>query len=642
MRRSVRTATLLVITALVVVSFSGVTEASDYYESDSLVTGPYVDCIEFLYIGNQNQIVRALQAGSIQMASNYFIPSYLPALEEDPDIELYNSTRNGYGHISINCAKYPLNISGFRRAFAYAFDKQLLRVNIMDGFSQDHDSLVPYCNQWCIEDDLPWHYYTAQPDVGNSILDELGFEIDGVTGYRNAPNGTPFDIAIESWSYGGGISQIGVDALSALGVNATTKFSDYIELRDRFGTHGDNDMIVSSTQFDTFDIQWLADEYGSMNANIDYKNPTNFRNESFDAWIDRLRYSTTREDIQEAAAAMQLILHENVPRLVVYQHIYRTAYRVSEFAGHVGSKVSSITNQWTFRNIHPQSADFGGTVSVALYNDIVSFNHFTPDYMSDVYFHYRRDDDVIVLDLIYSSLFDRGPDMKPVPDLVVSMYEETHSDNPNVAKNRIRFTMDIVQNATWSDGVPLTADDIVFTFLYMMENGVAHTPFNLDWSYSEINSLWSPTPYRVVIEFSTESYWHFEKFAYEYILPMHIMTNEELMEGSDYLSWNPGINASQPLVTSGPFLLSDFSLDYYNDVNACEFSYNPAFYFAPERPSTETTTTTTTTTTITLTTTNATNNQSMNLPLIFITASISCSGTVIVFYVVVKFQNRKS
>jgi len=627
----------------VVVSFSGVQITTCQIESDSLVEGPYVDAIDFQII-YQDQKILDLQSGSIHMDSSYLFPAYFQAIEEDPDIEVYNSTRNGYGHISINCAKYPLNISGFRRAFAFAYDKQLQKEEIMDGFSQVHDSLVPYCLQWCIEEDLPWHYYAAQPDLGNSILDDLGFDIDGVTGYRNTPNGTSFDIKIE---YSGGVelygetSQIGVDALRDLHVNASTRYVNFNEYNLRIGTHGDYDMLFSGTQFYDSDIRWLADEYWSANADIDYKNPTNFRNDSFDTWRDQLLYYTTQEEVQEAATAMQLILHENVPRLVVYQNIYMTAYRVDVFTGQVFGKTPRITNQWTFRNIHPISADFGGTLSVALWDSIVSFNHFKPEYQSDFFFIYGREDDIIVLDLIYSSLFDKGPEMSPVPDLALQMFEETHSDNHNVPENHLRFTIDIVQNATWSDGVPLTAEDVVFTFLYMMENEVAHTPFNLDWSYTDINGIWFPTPHTVVIEFTSESYWHFENFAYEYILPMHIMTNVELMEGLDYLSWNPGIEELQPLVTSGPFLLADISLDYYDHISRCKFSYNPAFYYAPERPSIETTTSTSNPISTTSTTTNTTINQSMNWSLIFSTSIISGSGFVIVYCLILIFQNRR-
>ncbi|MCK4567161.1 MAG: hypothetical protein KAU48_07620, partial [Candidatus Thorarchaeota archaeon] len=181
MRRFVQTATMLVIAALVVVSFSGVSVASSYAESYSLVTGPYIDEVIFKVIEDQDQRVLALQAGEVEMDTGFFEPSYLTTLDSDPNIDIYRAIRNGYGHITINCDKYPLNISGFRRAFAFAFDKTRVTEEIMDGFSIEHDSLVPFPNGWCAEEQFDFHYYTAQPEVGNQILDDLNFTIDAET-----------------------------------------------------------------------------------------------------------------------------------------------------------------------------------------------------------------------------------------------------------------------------------------------------------------------------------------------------------------------------------------------------------------------------------------------------------------------------
>ncbi|MHA1769399.1 MAG: ABC transporter substrate-binding protein [Candidatus Thorarchaeota archaeon] len=141
-----------------------------------LNVGPFVDKIVYKVINNQDQRILALQAGEIEMDNSFFDPVHLATLEADPDISIFSALRNGYGHITINCRDYPVNISGFRKAFA--FDKTAVTSEVMDGFSQEHDSLVPYPNSWCIEDSLPYHYYTAQVDRGNAILDALNFTID--------------------------------------------------------------------------------------------------------------------------------------------------------------------------------------------------------------------------------------------------------------------------------------------------------------------------------------------------------------------------------------------------------------------------------------------------------------------------------
>jgi ABC-type transport system substrate-binding protein len=144
---------------------------------NGLNTGPYVDKIIFKVIRNSGEQIRALQAGDIETIANFIDSFYYTILDEDIDIDLYNVSSNEYIDITINCAKYPLNISGLRRAFAYAFDKTGVAKDYWHRFARLHDSVVPYANDWCIEDDLSWHYYDAEPDIGNAILDSLNFFI---------------------------------------------------------------------------------------------------------------------------------------------------------------------------------------------------------------------------------------------------------------------------------------------------------------------------------------------------------------------------------------------------------------------------------------------------------------------------------
>ncbi|MFW9976404.1 MAG: ABC transporter substrate-binding protein, partial [Candidatus Thorarchaeota archaeon] len=165
-------------------------------QTSNLNTGPYVDGVVYKMIYTQDHTVLALLSGAIDMSLGYIDPSYYSTLDKDPNIDIYSYLSNGYGHISINCAKYPLNISGFRRAFAYAFDKTAI-TDIMENHSIEHDSLVPQANTWCAESDFTWHYYTNQSNIGNQILDSLNFNIDPETGYRLAPDGSAFKIYLD-------------------------------------------------------------------------------------------------------------------------------------------------------------------------------------------------------------------------------------------------------------------------------------------------------------------------------------------------------------------------------------------------------------------------------------------------------------
>ncbi|MCK5264398.1 MAG: hypothetical protein KAR03_02225, partial [Candidatus Thorarchaeota archaeon] len=198
-----------------------------------LNAGPYVDKLVYKVIVDPSQTILALQAGTIEMDNSFFNPSYLEQLGADPDISIFKALRNGYGHITINCDKYPLNMTVFRRAFAFAFDKYKVTQDIMNGHSREHDSLVPYPNGWCVENDFTYTYYDDETALGQQMLADAGFVIDGATGFLLAPDGSPFDVTIEygsgSEEIAGGTARIGVEALRRLGVNAQARAADFNE-----------------------------------------------------------------------------------------------------------------------------------------------------------------------------------------------------------------------------------------------------------------------------------------------------------------------------------------------------------------------------------------------------------------------------
>ncbi len=548
----------------------------------NLSTGPYVDEVIFKVIVDPGQTVLALRTGEIEMDTGFIHPYYFPQVDTDPDIDIFRTFRNGYGHITINCAKYPLNISGLRRAFAFAFDKTRFTEEIMDGFSIEHDSLVPLPNGWCAEEQFDYHYYTAQPDIGNQILDDLNFTIDAETGFRLAPNGTPFEINIEYGSPEYSKALIGVDALNSLHINASTRSADFNEYISRLDSHGDYDMVFYEVNFYSNDVDWLAYEYWSENADTPYQNPTNFRNATYDNWRDQLLYGTSYEAVFEAAAEMQKILQYNVPRLVVYENTYMQAYRNDKFTGHVEDLGRYISGPWTMRKIHNLDGSFGGTIPIAVGIGFNSFNIFLTVSSGSAKFA------SLISDNLYSSLFKQGPDFNPQPDLAESMLIETHSDNPAVPDGHTRFTIDIIQNATWSDGTPLTAYDVAFTYIYQYESAAYGNPVGTN--LEDFMASYAPNQYRVILEFKTESYWHFSDFAFDYIIPHHIFNNSGGIGYEEWNTWNPVFDVTDPHVTCGPYLFSDFDAGEFYRLEP-----NPLFHYAPINDNTLTNTTTTTT-----------------------------------------------
>jgi ABC-type transport system substrate-binding protein len=533
-----------------------------------LNVGPYVDKVVYEVIQGQDQRILSLLNREVDFIGDFVNPSFVSILEAAEHISIANTLRNGYGHITINCDKYPLNITAFRRAFAYAFDKTRVRAEILDGFSQEHDSVVPYSNSWCIEDDLPYHYYTGQVTTGAAILDAAGFTFDPDYGYRSTPDGSHLNITIaypsESPNVARRVAQIGVDALTNLDIEASVQPVNFDILMTWIDNNEAYDMAFYAFDFPSDDVDWLAYIFWGELADIPNYNPCNFRNTTYDSWRNQLLHSIDYEEIYEAAAAMQMILHENVPLVVAYVNFSIWAYNNEIFTGHILDLGRGMPGTWTLRNIQRNDGYPGGTVRIAI-DEPETFNI----YLASNIFESSINTE------LWPRLYLAGPDLQPWPYLAEHLLIETHQDNPNVPEDHTRFTVDIVQNATWSDGTPLIAEDVVFTFKYAFESGVHGNPVGL--GLTDLVNVYAPTSYRVVFEFRTESYWHFSDFAYNYIIPKHIFNNVDGIGYEGWNTWNPVFNSTHPFVTAGPFELTWSEIGEFYEITS-----NPDFWYYPQ------------------------------------------------------------
>lgn len=540
--------------------------------NENLRIGPYTDRVTFRVIEDSNQLMLDLQSGNIDMHTGFLSETQVSSLtSSDPFIERNNVAGIGYGHITINCRDAPLNESILRRAFAFAFDKTAVIEDIMGGLSQEHDSLVPSSNGWCVEDQFTSHYYTDQTTIGDQLLNDSGLFPYDDEGECRTYKGEPFNITIEYAAsfpeIAGGIAQIGVDALRRLGINAETQASDFDEFISRLGSHGNYDMVFYASNFQGNDVDWLAYEYWSDYADVEYQNPSNFANATYDSWRSQLLNGTTYEEIYQAAAEMQKILHYNVPRLVCYLKQTYQAYRTDLFENHINDLGEGISGSWSLRQIRPIGASHGGGVSVGTVEAPTNLN----------IFNYESSSSRMILDLLYPSLYDYDPSLRPIGNLVTHLAVQNNSNNPGVPVGHTRYIIDILENATWSDGTLLTAHDVNFTLQLVSRNSNALPGsfwYNGGMPPSSLIATDVLGPYRIAMEFDTESYRDFSYFAFGYIIPEHLFSNGTIT----WDEWNPIFNPTHPLITCGPFLMDDYEIDdYYSLV------YNSEFYYALNR-----------------------------------------------------------
>jgi len=159
---------------------------------------------------------------------------------------------------------------------------------------------------------------------------------------------------------------------------------------------------------------------------------------------------------------------------------------------------------------------------------------------------------------IYDTLVEGDANGNPIPGLA---YTWTYT-------NATTLVLNLVQNATWHDGQPFTAADVVFTVNLF----IAHPEFTLMNTYvTGIKSVSNPDNYTVDIQLtSPDSSFIDYKLMGMYILPKHIWQSI-----SNYTTF-----ANSSPVGTGPFMFAQ----YGGPNTYLALTANPNYFYVSRRP----------------------------------------------------------
>ncbi len=549
--------------------------------STPLKSGPYIDNILFSIISSDSQQVQALLDNEIDLIGGVIDPTYLLELSEAENVAVTSMPVNEYGYLTINTARYPFNITAFRRALAFALDKRQICQEAWNDLAVPQDSCVLQMSPWSAEGLFGYDYYDADVQTGNELLDDAGFQDIDEDGIREAPDGSKLNVTLITFRTEGDTRHVStcehvIDAFQAIGIEGEVYYWDLWWFPEFFYVDKDYDIAYRISDLNGLGVEWLAEEYWSENADAPYVNFPRFSNASYDSWREQLLYSTDYDEISEAAIAMQRILFEECPVIVCYEQVVHYAHRIDGFEDIVNDFRYGVSSWWTnYKAQLPdsQGGPFGGTLRWSIPADVDSFNLMVGSSLCA-----RK----VFLEM-YDSLIIGNPEGVDVGWLAQSFFAGTHQDNSDVPVGRTRFTFDLIHNATWTDGSSLTAEDVAFTLNYYRDS--PGNPYGA--GLEDLVTVYSPSTYRVIVEFNTESYWHLYSVGYKPILPKHVFIEVGLDGWEDWSPNPPG----EPMVTSGPFNVSVYSRN-----NFIELTHNPGYFYHADRPVTTNETQTPTTT----------------------------------------------
>lgn len=543
---------------------STMVSAQDTTIFDNYRVGPKLDKVVFSFVPELS--VRALLDDEVDIIPN-ILDNYLEEnandvtlLDQATSIETVRTPKNGYGAMVINCAKYPFNITVFRRALAFAIDKETIASDHLNGLAQPLDSCVPRSSPFSIEGTLSTNYYGSDFVLAEQMLDEAGIIDYNEDGFRDSPNGSDLEIVVNSTAFSWiayEVTHHTYETLVDLGFNASSVVAQDYEYHppEYYFPLGDFDLTYVSFEFNNTDVDWLGKAFSIGDGLSPSANPSQFYNDSFLQWRTQLLYGISYEEVLEAAEEMQKIWIYECPMIVFYELDMVSAYRTDKFNGITNHYSKGVSNWWTAYSSYLQDevgGPFGGTLRFM--TDRI--NNFNPMIESS--------SENIALNLLYNSLLRINPEGEDEIWVAKNWIVEYHSDNPDVENGRTRITFEIFQDIIWSDGTLHTAEDISSSINYYLNHPEIPTIGDL----SDVLSVVSLSETTLRIEFATESYWNLHKIAYLPILPRSVL----LEIGEQWDEWNPN-PPFEPMITSGSFNVSDIIGDEY-----LELTYNPDFF----------------------------------------------------------------
>ncbi|MHA1960399.1 MAG: ABC transporter substrate-binding protein [Candidatus Thorarchaeota archaeon] len=561
-------------------------------------SGPYVDRIRFEvhYDATFMPAAYALIDGDVDISDFPLAHDPYQELEGKPNIGFTDTGNLGNWWFAINCQRWPLNVSGVRRALLYALDK-LDAASFWDPQYSLLDSVLSRQHPMSIEDEMEQHYYDKDIESGAALLDSLGFIDSDDDGWREGPGGVELpDIWVMHGGGGARVAPTISQAFLDLNISSYADFPpaegpgflDRIYSGDYFMVPFESYVGDQGIDFDYWANQFLSENIGDMDT---YAGWTRWSNATWDALAEVVLHSTDYDEIVEAVKEMQYIMLEDCPRISLFSQLFRTAYRTDTYEGFVEDVLVGASSFWSAMKVHQIGESTGGTLRWAVHNLNLKLDHFGTDYPLNYGRGAPYGNYMSIARFLFDPLARIGPDFEEVLWLAESYSIETAADNPipgqsPIPEGHTRITVELNPNATWSDDNPLTAADCVYSIQWFNEN-YGDVSENL----ADLYACYSPTPNTLVVEFSSESWWHWHSICYIPVLPFHMSSQHDRLSPGGV-----GVTGEEfeALVVSGPFLPSE-----YEPGNYCEIVQNPDHWMNPRPydPIIDTTTTTTTTTT---------------------------------------------
>jgi peptide/nickel transport system substrate-binding protein len=326
---------------------SGPFTISDYQSEESLTMvaneyyyggRPTIDSVIFRYFSNPDAMVAAIQRGEIDAAQG--IPaSAFEQLDGDDDIVAVAGIQGGFDEIAFNGGAAEgqpheaLLDLGFRQALNHAIDKAGAAEDLWFGLAEPATAIS-------VGADLKWvpeipedEQLSYDPDLANSMLDELGYVDTDGNGIREMPGGGG-DITLQhkvntDSDLGGAVGELFSGWMNAIGIGVDLEAIDQDQLFE----------VIVSGDYDSFYWGWVpfVDPDPMLSyftaAELENNNDANWTNDEYEALYLEQKQEVDPDRRLEIVHQMVRIMYDDAVYPPLWYAPDLQAYRTDKFEG---------------------------------------------------------------------------------------------------------------------------------------------------------------------------------------------------------------------------------------------------------------------------------------------------------------------